>query len=410
MKSIIYLTLLINMLPSFLLAEVPVISNPLSPPSVRTVEMEEVWRIGANDDEDFLFGVIGNVLSDKAGNFYLLDTQLNEVFKFSAEGQYLQSISRSGEGPGEISVCYFCNFWDDVTMGCVNISPNWIVRFDTEGIPKDYLKPTPLPDLGSEETISISSYIRRDGFIVARGQHYIFDKGELSRIAFLSAFDDQMDEVFRFMKQPTGYNFLKPITIDEDADYIPYSAWTLGDGGEVYMVPDRTHFLIEVRNTRGELLRKINRDFPLLKRSAKEKEEAKNRWIFSSEDGRIPDITYKISDYSISIKSLKIIDNKLWVSTSRNYKEAQQSGNKVFDIFDMKGHLLEKRIYQIPCDPKKDSVHWLDGGRAVVVKNIQSARMAALDNRLKVQIGDGGQKFEDDEESILEVILYKIKN
>jgi len=410
MKSIIYLSLLINMLPSFLLADVPVISNPLNPPSVRTVEMEEVWRIGANDDEDFLFGVIENVLSDKAGNFYLHDTQLNEVFKFSAEGQYLQSISRSGEGPGEISACYFCNFWDENIMGCVNFSPEWIVRFDIEGIPKNYLKPSPLPDLGSEETISINSFIRRDGFTVAPGQHYIFDKGEISRIAFLSAFDDQMVETFRFMKQPTGYNFHKRITVDEDADYIPYSAWTLGDGGEVFMVPDRTRFLIEVRNTSGELLRTISRDYPLLKRSAKEKEEAKNQWVFSTSDGIIPDITYKISDYFISIKSLRIIDNELWVNTSRNYKETLQSGNMVIDVFDMKGHLLEKRIYQIPWDREKDSVHWLDGGRAVVVKNIISAQVAALDNRWTVQTGDGGQELKDDEDSVLEVILYKIKN
>ncbi len=94
------------------LAEIPVIDNPLVPPAERTVEMEEVWRIGDNEGEEFIFGVIGGVLSDEAGNFYLLDTQLSEVFKFSSGGQYQKSITQKGEGPGEISLCYFCGFWD----------------------------------------------------------------------------------------------------------------------------------------------------------------------------------------------------------------------------------------------------------------------------------------------------------
>lgn len=45
-----------------------------------TVQLDEQWRLGGDtDDEDEFFGVINRVATDKDGNIYLLDNQLNEV-------------------------------------------------------------------------------------------------------------------------------------------------------------------------------------------------------------------------------------------------------------------------------------------------------------------------------------------
>ncbi len=392
------------------LAEIPVIDNPLVPPAERTVEMEEVWRIGDNEGEEFIFGVIGGVLSDEAGNFYLLDTQLSEVFKFSSGGQYQKSITQKGEGPGEISLCYFCGLWDQDIMACLNISPEAVVRFDLEGTPLSQLKATPLPDLGSEETISVYSFSRRDGFIVGYGQHFFFAEGEMSQISFLSTFDDDMDEIFRYGQQPTGYNFRKPITVNEEKDFIAHTRWALGLGGEVYLVPDRTGFLIEVRDPQGTVLRKIQREWPLEKRSKEEKQEAKNGYQFSTNGMDIPDISYRISDYPPSIQNLNWVDDQLWVATSRTIKKSKETQTYVVDVFNQEGTLLEERTYRIPFDREKDEVHWLGKGRAIVVKNIHSAMIAAQGSELKVQVGEGSQKIPEEEDSILEVVLYQIKN
>ena len=395
---------------SVALAEVPVINNPLIPPVERTIEMEEVWRIGSNEGEEFIFGVIGGVLSDKVGNFYLLDTQLSEVFKFSPEGEYLKSITQRGEGPGEISVCYFCGMWNQTMMACLNISPEAVVRFDLDGTPASQLKASPLPDLGSEETISLYSFSRRDGFIVGFGQHFFFDDGENTQISFLSTFDDDMDEIFRYFQQPTEYNFRKPITVNEEKDIVPFTRWALGLAGEVFLVPDRTGFLIEVRGPKGNILRKIQRKWTLEKRTKEEKNEAKNEYQFSTSGMDMPDISYKISDYSPTIQSLKWVDDQLWVATSRTIKKSIETQSYVVDVFNQEGTLLEERAYSFPFDRDNDEVHWLGRGRAIVVKNIYSATVAAQSREWKVQVGEGDQEIPEEEDSILEVVLYRIKN
>ena len=409
MSIILRVLFFILPLQTLAVAQVTVINNPEEAPVKVAFEMDEVWRAGANEDEDFMFGVIGEVLRDKDGNLYFLDTQQNEIFKFSPDGRYLKSITRNGEGPGEISLCYFCDFWSDSAMGCLNIFPQGFVRFDLEGTPLSSLKTTPLPDLGSEETISLFKFTRRDGFMVSSGRHFMFENGESTQIEFLSSFDEDVNEVHRFAQNPTGYNFRKPITVDEDADFIPYSSWALGSQGEVYLAPGRTGFLIEVRDCLGNLKREIHRQWHPEKRNKEEKSEAKNQWSFSTNGDKLPEISYKISDFPTTIMTMQWIDQNLWVTTSKTIKKSKVKQIQIVDVFDKEGHLLEERSFNLPFDSDKDQLHWLDGGRVVVVKNIKSARLAAQDSDTQVQVGDSIPKSEDDEDSILEVILYRVK-
>ena len=75
-----------------------------TPTAAETLALNELWRIGGEEEsEDYLIGVISGVATDQAGQIYLLDAQLNEVMVLSPEGEYLRSIGREGEGPGEFS-------------------------------------------------------------------------------------------------------------------------------------------------------------------------------------------------------------------------------------------------------------------------------------------------------------------
>lgn len=66
-----------------------------------TLTPQELWRAGGEEDEHF-FGVISAALADSAGNIYLLDRQLSEVAVYSSDGRFLRTLSREGEGPGEV--------------------------------------------------------------------------------------------------------------------------------------------------------------------------------------------------------------------------------------------------------------------------------------------------------------------
>ena len=78
------------------------VHNEATPSDARIVlDTRELWRAGAGDDGP-LFGVIVQALTDERGNVYLLDKQQSTVWTFAADGRFLGTLTREGEGPGEI--------------------------------------------------------------------------------------------------------------------------------------------------------------------------------------------------------------------------------------------------------------------------------------------------------------------
>lgn len=61
-------------------------------------------RFGSVEGEDlnYVFGDIRGVQAASDGTIYVLDNQAREIRVFSPEGEYLRTIMRRGEGPGEI--------------------------------------------------------------------------------------------------------------------------------------------------------------------------------------------------------------------------------------------------------------------------------------------------------------------
>ncbi len=385
--------------------DIPVIENPGKPPVQRTIAMTEAWRIGDDDGADYILGVIKMVISDKENNLYLLDTQQREVLKFSPDGQYLKSISRKGQGPGEIERCYYFGFWDENTIACLNNFPHKFVRFDLDGTPLPTLTPVAGADQKDDGRMAMGKFIRRDGYLMAHGSFFLFKDGASSQKFFLTGFDDDANETICYGKFPTGHDRRKAILINEEKEFLPLRSWTLGRGGEVYTAPERTGYLIEVLDSQGNLLRKITRPWPLIKRTDKEKEKAKNNYTMGFSGKDAPQISYIIADYPKTIGSLNWVDDQLWVTTRETIAEPDCYS---VDVFDRQGHLLENRSYLLPFDYKKDRIHWLDDGRAVVVTNYFSARTASRSSNTTVIRGEGKEEevFDD---GVLEVVMYEAR-
>ncbi len=69
------------------------------------VEAHVDLRIGTldGDDPNYLFGDIRGVQGASDGTIYVLDYQAVEVRAYSADGEFLRTVVRHGEGPGEMS-------------------------------------------------------------------------------------------------------------------------------------------------------------------------------------------------------------------------------------------------------------------------------------------------------------------
>ena len=67
------------------------------------IQIEKIRTMGDIDttDEHVAFYMPLDMALDKAGNLYVLDSGNHRIQKFSPEGQYLSTIGRQGQGPGE---------------------------------------------------------------------------------------------------------------------------------------------------------------------------------------------------------------------------------------------------------------------------------------------------------------------
>ncbi len=114
--AVVVMALAFSCLPA--LAEVTATILPSEPPAERSVELQEVWRIGGEDDEDILIGVVGRGVMDDQGNTYLLDRQLSQILVIGPDGELAKTLGREGEGPGEMSRP------SDVFLTC-GVGPEW---------------------------------------------------------------------------------------------------------------------------------------------------------------------------------------------------------------------------------------------------------------------------------------------
>ena len=108
-----------------------------------SITLEEDWRIGGEDDEE-IFGVITSIISDKEGNFYLLDSQLNEVKVYASDGEFLRTIGREGEGPGEFRNASNLFLVPNGEIGVLQSFPGKIVTLTSDGDPGAEF---PLPEI-----------------------------------------------------------------------------------------------------------------------------------------------------------------------------------------------------------------------------------------------------------------------
>ena len=144
---ILLILVLLRLVPPALAGEtvlvdgIPHVMNPATPrDGVQTLDLQEQWRTGGEDDEIF-FGVVTNAISDDEGNIYLLDMQLSEVQVYSPAGEQFKTLSREGEGPGEIQRPADLLFMPDGSLGIVQMFPGKVVKIDLDGNPAGSFAP-----------------------------------------------------------------------------------------------------------------------------------------------------------------------------------------------------------------------------------------------------------------------------
>ncbi|MFH1845551.1 MAG: 6-bladed beta-propeller [bacterium] len=369
---------------------------------VETLELEELWRVGGEDGEA-IFGVVIQVLADAAGNIYLLDLQLSEVQVYSPDGDYIQTLSRQGEGPGEVNNPVDMVLMPNENLGLVQSFPGKIIKIDLQGNPAGDFTPG-----GSDPTqggfISlIDAKVSGDGFL-AGGLKILIDQeaGSRTNLNFVASFQEDGTENLVFAEHGVVFDF-NDIKIHEKDNYFPHlRRWTAGADGRVYIASHRNQYAIDVYNADGSLDRIIEREFTSWQRN--DKEMGRINAQMDATLSQIPaEVESSVETTEPDITAVRIADDgSLWILTSQGQRQQPDGIMLTYDVFDADGHFQKQVAVACPGDGVEDGLLFI-GNRVVLVTGFTEAL-----NMLQRQ---GAASTTDDEEEAepMEIVCYQIK-
>jgi hypothetical protein len=348
--------------------------NPESPANGEIrIDMRPLWRIGG-DDEDLLLGVIAELLTDDQGNIYLLDGQLSEVHVLDPAGQWLRSIGRAGEGPGE-----FRNgnamFWaPDGQLGIIQAWPSKIVLLRVDGSPGDTFRLPPRRDGGMQFASRGAGHANR---VILSGSAWTGLGGQQQQqISYLKTLDRRGNELVSFHETTQearygGWEF-------QEEQFVDFQRrWAAAPDGRVAAALDFAQYRIHVWNADGTLDRIIERpEHQVVRRTTEEK--ARLQTMFEQFTRWNPRSTFKTSDvHQAVVRLLFRDDGTLWVQTGRDQWRPEIGCFTSFDIHDREGRFMQK-VHLIGQGNAIEDGIFVHGERLYVVTDMLNAMLARM--------------------------------
>jgi hypothetical protein len=378
---------------------VPHVRNGATPSEApRTLLLEEQWRVGGPDDEETLFGVIGEVLQHDNGDLFFLDRQLSEVQVYSPDGEYIRTLSREGDGPGEVRRPGGIMFLPDGTLGITQMMPGKIVKVDLEGTPAGSIF---LGDPQEGRMSMLFDAFSRDDRLLVCAQRFSPGENSFTRTKYLSLVDGEGIETVRYLETKTEG---RPgeFKWDEEEDYFVHlGRCALGPDGRVFAAPVRDKYEIHVFAPDGTLERVIEREYKQRKRTAEDIERVDNSIMIRTRHGEVEKV---ISDHDPCISRLKVDDEGfLWVLHSRSDKDQRDGVFQTYDLFDPEGNYIRQVEVVCPGDPEEDGFFFVDDNSAVFVRGLVAAAVSMVGQR-----GPGEEEDDDGYAEPLEIVYYRV--
>jgi hypothetical protein len=382
--------------PLVALADVPIVKNtdPAEPPL--TLKLAEVWRVGG-EDADLLFGTVTETATDPEGNVYLLDSQLCRVVVISPQGEHLRTLSREGDGPGEVRQPRDVVLLPDGTVGIMMMFPAKIVRLSREGEPRESVTVT----FGEGGFTAGALCACRGGNLVLGATKLIQTETGQDRVLYLCRLSDSGQELARYCETRMTLDFRKLHFVERDLSPGFHSAMTLGPDGRVYVAQAWDRYAIEIYHSDGALERVIERRFQNRRRT--EQELRRVNALFDASAANNPyGETREIEACPQVITGLHVDDaGRLWVLHSRSDEDLPDGVMQSYDLFARDGRYL-RRVH-VACEGNStyDGLQFLSDGRVLLIKGFVLATTAQSDLG-SIPLG------EEEESSNMEFVCYRL--
>jgi len=357
---------------------------------VQPLALNELWRVGG-EDEEVIFGRIPDLKMHPDGSVYVLDNQLCQVVVISADGEHLRTISREGDGPGELRQPTGLVFLTDDVLGVGMGFPAKLVTLRLDGTPLGTHYPAGAPADGN---VAVMISLRCvNGVLAATGGSIVFaPEGDSHTNRFLSVGDTSLGEFRRIIETTTPFDPTGRI-FEEAKNYYIDSSWALGPDGRIYAPMERDAYEIWEFDTEGKLVRVFGRRYNPRKRTQAEKDEISPLINPGTPETR----DWNIADHDPCVTRIMVNpdDTTVWVLTPHGHEDQPEGVLETWDVFAPDGEYLKQVPVPLGHEMNEGTCYLVGGGRMLVVRGTDSAFSAGED--------DGETEVEP-----LEVICYEI--
>ena len=349
--------------------------NPADPPARASVRLNEIWRVGGDEDADILLGQVGAAVSGPQGEVYALDSQLAQVLVFDAAGRLLRVLGREGEGPGEFRRPTGLYLAGAEGLAVMQTFPGRLIYLD-----RRTAEPQGQWTLGRDDPQAggfgiLQAARERGGVRAVSAGLSSFDMaaGTMRGTQYLALLDQAGQERRRLAEQVSSRDLARQVR-DELADHFAGARglWDLGPDGRLYLVPQYDRYAIRVHGPDGEVLHEFSREHVPRLRTDEEKAQQRESMNMNI-GGRQVAIEWKQQDHARCIEHLQALDDgSLCVINSHGRARWESHGERIYDVFDRDGRLQREVTVTVPEGGRGNRLILLDDGRFLLIKGMDT--------------------------------------
>jgi hypothetical protein len=302
---------------------VTVVTNPKEPifgPEVFNLTEDLVIK-NEEGEEGYMFENILNLVVDDAENIYVCDTKAADIKVFDRNGNFLRTIGKRGQGPGEFTYPLDFQF---LPPGELMVNDTGQLRLSYFSLDGEYLRGLSTSTQTGFRRPEADSH----GNLVAC---YISGQDDFQSI--LAKFNPDLSPILTLTTQPV---VTKPPVIHYfEVRRSTNLVWTVSRQDDIiWGVFDS--YEINVHNSEGRLVKKILRESDGVAITDKEKEKL-IRDLFGNNPVP-PNITLKFPDkYPPFIRITCDEEGRLFVQT---YERTEDGESDYYDVFDTEGKFI----------------------------------------------------------------------
>jgi len=292
---------------------VTVVKNPKEPMYGEDVfSLEEDLSIGEVEGrEEYMFSEMRHIAVDEGERIYILDWKESHIKVFDKDGEYLMTIGRKGQGPGELDSPNMITVNQNSLM--VQQASRRLSFFSPEG---KFLREPPM-----KVTMLFRARVDSKGDIVV--QEGLIDPENLMYL--VKKYDPELNLIAEIVSSPM------PDPRKSFNPFMPIAYWLIDkDDNIVYGYPE--DYEIQIYSPKGRLIKEITKEYDPVEITEEEKEERTG--------DAPPQIKFEFSKYHSAFYRFFLDDEgRIFVQT---WEKIGDEEIYYHDVFDPEGKYIGK--------------------------------------------------------------------